>query len=149
MYAVLGVKLAKLPLLKGLFDEESKQKQKLSRATLDAGADNLVEWLKLIPDLQTYTSQIQESGTTGAQLAQMESDAPLIALGMNSEVDRKRLLLLLARVRSVSKNERALLCLAESAMGRSGCARSLLCSICSSLDVPPAHRAERAFPSRQ
>ena len=98
--AVLGVKIAKLPLLKSLFDEEAKQKRKLSRATLGARSEDLLEWLKLIPDLQTYISGIQEKGTTGAQLVQVESDAPLIELGMNSEVDRKCLLLQLARVRA-------------------------------------------------
>ena len=102
---MLGVKLAKLPLLKGLFDEESKQKRKLSRATLGARSEDLLEWLKLIPDLRTYISGFQEKGATGAQLAQAESDAQLIEYGINSEVDRKCLLLQLARVRERSKHQ--------------------------------------------
>ena len=101
--AVLGVKLGKLPLLKGMFEEESKQEKKASRATLGAGAEDLLDWLKLIPDLLIYIDGFQEDGTTGAQLSQVESDAPLIALGMNSEVDRKCLLLQLARVRRARK----------------------------------------------
>ena len=105
LHAVLGIKLAKLPLLKGFFDEESKQKTKLSRATLHAGAEDLLQWLKLIPDLRTYISIFQQSGTTGAQLAQVESDAPLIELGMNSDVDRKCILLQLARVRARHRND--------------------------------------------
>ena len=105
LHAVLGVKLAKLPLLKGLFDEESKQKRKLSRATLGARSEDLLEWLKLIPDLRTYISGFQEKGATGAQLAQVESDAQLIELGIHAEVDRKCLLLQLARVRERTRHQ--------------------------------------------
>ena len=55
--------------------------------------------------MRTYISMFQQSGTTGAQLAQVESDAPLIELGMNSDVDRKCILLQLARVRERAKNQ--------------------------------------------
>ena len=99
--AVLGIKLAKVATLKAMFEEESKQKQKILRVTgLGANAEDLVHWMQPIPDLRAYINTIMESGTTGTQLLQMDSDAPLIALGMHSEVDRKCLLLQLARVRA-------------------------------------------------
>merc|ERR1711988_842155 len=103
---MLGIKLAKLPLLKGLFEEESKQKKKIERATLGDGAEDLLTWLKSIPGLRIYIDVIKEKGTTGAQLVQVESDAPLIALDMHSEVHRKCLLLQLARVRARTEKNR-------------------------------------------
>ena len=118
--AVLGIKLAKVSLLKFWFEEESKQENKISRASLGATTKDLLQWLALIPDLCMYIDTLKEKGTTGAQLLQVESDAPLIALDMHSDVDRKCLLLQLARVRaraekiaqrSLETNEGALLAL--------------------------------------
>ena len=73
LHAVLGVKLSKLPLLKGMFEEESKQKMKLERTTLGAGANDLLNWLKTIPDLRAYVDTIKESSVTGAQLSPLTS----------------------------------------------------------------------------
>ena len=73
---------------------------KLERTTLGAGANDLLNWLKTIPDLRAYVDTIKESSVTGAQLVQVQSDAPLVAIGVHSEVDRLCLLLQLARVRA-------------------------------------------------
>lgn len=98
---MLGVKLAKVTLLKAMFEEETKQNTKISRVTgLGVGAEDLVHWLRSIPELHAYINTIKEQGTTSTDLMQVESDEPLIALGMRSEVARKCLLLQLARVRA-------------------------------------------------
>ena len=99
-YLMLGIKLCKLPLLKGLWDEEGKQTKKLSRVTLDALTDGVVPWLKRIGQLSEYVPHLEEAGLSADEILGIRSEEPLIKLGIQDEVDRMYLLLQLARVRA-------------------------------------------------
>ena len=99
-FLMLGVKLAKLPTLKSAFGDQRKEKSKMRRCTLGRGAQDLREWLESIPDLHQHSSKFEDAGVTGEQLVAVESDGELIELGMQLEIDRKYLLLQLARVRA-------------------------------------------------
>ena len=96
----LGVKLSKLPLLKVSFYQRRKEKSKVTRSKLGKGCDDLQEWLKHIPNLSQYANMFTQAGITGEQLVAVMSDTELINLGMEQEIDRKYLLLQLARVRA-------------------------------------------------
>ena len=58
---------------------------------------DLSSWLKTMPDMAAYAMLFDENGATLDLLLCVESDDPLKELGMASEVDRKYLLLQLAR----------------------------------------------------
>ena len=72
----------------------------MARTTLGRGAEDLVVWLQHIPDLHRYADMFEKAGTTGELLVAINSDTELIDLGMKREIDRKCLLLQLARVRA-------------------------------------------------
>lgn len=96
----LGIKLSKFPNLRYLFDDEKKYKRKVSRVQLN-GADVATTWLQRIEPLKKYATLFEAAGlgNSADKLIAMSEDAPLIAIGMDSEVDRKYLLLQVARVR--------------------------------------------------
>ena len=58
------------------------------RAILNNSAEELVSWLKVIPALDNYASLIEAKGITGAQMLEIDSDQPLIDLGIESDIDR-------------------------------------------------------------
>ena len=60
----------------------------MHRAILNDSAEDLVAWLKHIPALTTYVSVMREKGVTGAQMLEIDSDQPLIDLGIESDIDR-------------------------------------------------------------
>ena len=62
------------------------------RAILNNSAEELVSWLKVIPALKAYVSLIEEKGITGAQMLEIDSDQPLIDLGIESDIDRSEAL---------------------------------------------------------
>ena len=99
-FFMLGIKLCKLPLLKGLWDEEKKQKRKQARAAPSGAAHLITPWLRDIGQLAEYVDLFERAGmVTADAIVNIDSDAPLIEIGMDDEVDRKYLLLQLARVR--------------------------------------------------
>jgi hypothetical protein len=100
-FLMLGVKLCKLPGLKMFWAEESKQKKKTSRATID-GSD-IVTWLSSMESMKQHSNIFDDAGWTGERVLQLYDEAPLIELGMLCECDRKYLLLQLARVRAAQR----------------------------------------------
>ena len=69
---------------------------------LKSTADDLSTWLKAIPDLVKHVSLFKERGMTGEQMLLIQSDAPLIELGIDSELDRKYCSLLVCRSAAMS-----------------------------------------------
>ena len=103
---MLGPQLARLPFLERMLQEHSKHGSKMSRGTLGRGAEDLFSWLQSIPDLCNYADMFKEAGATGEELAAVETDTELIDLGMQREIDRKFMLLQLARVRAAPQHWR-------------------------------------------
>ena len=98
-FLMLGIKLSQLALLATWWKYESKQRKKMGRMALGSTTQDFIEWLKSIAELKACVGILEQKGATGAQMCLIESDGPLIDLGMDSEVERKCLLLQLARVR--------------------------------------------------
>lgn len=96
----LGLKFKGLLNLKQLLPQQQKLRAKVQRAALNADATDLATWLGSISKLVQYVARFELENVTGAQLTAIESDEPLSELGMYSDLDRKYLLLQLARVRA-------------------------------------------------
>ena len=93
------MKLSRTTSLKTLIGTASKQSTKTTtRVSLNTGPEDCIAWLGSIDQLSSYTSRFEVEGITGAQLLTISEDK-LVAIGINSEVDRKYMLLQIARVR--------------------------------------------------
>ena len=80
--------------------EEAKQNHKIwTKVNLRTGTTGCTEWLNGSTQLSSYALRFAERGVTGEQLLRIFSDEALMELGVDSEVDRKYMLLQLARVR--------------------------------------------------
>ena len=111
-------KVSKVAILKKLIDIEKKQHDKVkTRLFLGMGAEDCVKWLENNVQLHSYARAFDEQHITGAKLLEVLSDESLVELGVESEVDRKYMLLQLARVRERRCRERG-----------SGTATGRLCS---------------------
>jgi hypothetical protein len=100
-FLMLGIKCSKLPQLKALLDSASKQQGKCKRMVLGPSAEDLKKWLASFEQFKVLIPKFD--GMTGTQMLEMYDDEPLKQLGLYSEVDRKYLLLQIARVREHAK----------------------------------------------
>jgi hypothetical protein len=100
-FLMLGIKCSKLPQLKALLDSASKQQRKCKRMVLGPSAEDLKKWLASFQQFKVLIPKFD--GMTGTQMLEMYDDEPLKQLGLYSEVDRKYLLLQIARVREHAK----------------------------------------------
>ena len=98
-FFLAGIKIAKLEVLKDLWHQRAALQRKLVRTDAEQFTADMSSWLHSMPRLVPYAGTIERGRTTAECMLGVSSDDALIELGIESELDRKYLLLQLARLR--------------------------------------------------